>query len=171
MKIAIASIVVLVTAAASICGQYPAFGGIKLEMSKEQVSAVCDSLSKIYGAQILKDSNTVMVHSSEKLLSKEFAIQSIKCMFNKKKSVQALNITCKVSNVFDVEAIVGALESLFGKYDGKRIPLGFSTELEWNGDKSFKAYLFSSESARETYILLATPSFMKEEEIRGGYKE
>ena len=146
----------------------PMFSGFTLGITREEVQNKADSLAVLYGSETVKDSNTIIIHADKNSFPDLFSVVSIKCMFNKKKTIQALIITCKAENVFQVETIVNEIEKLIGAADNKGSVIGFSTELEWNKGKNYKCYLFSSEKDRECYFLFATHSFMKEEMGRSG---
>jgi hypothetical protein len=147
----------------------PMFSGFTLGITREEAQKRADSLAALYGSETVKDSNTILIHANMNSFPDLFSVASIKCMFNKKKTIQALNITCKADNVFQIETIVNEIEKLIGAPDNKESVIGFSTELEWNTGKNYKCYLFSSEKDRECYFLFATPSFMKEEMGRSAH--
>jgi hypothetical protein len=151
-----------------LAASLPPFSGFTLGITRAEALKKADSLAALYGSLTVKDSNTILIHTDKSPFPDLFAVVSIKCMFNKKKTIQALNITCKAENVFQIEKIVGELVKLVGNPDQKESAIGFATELEWNKGSNYKCYLFSSEKSRECYFLFATPSFMKEEMGRSG---
>ncbi len=144
--------------------------GVTINIARDELVRLSDSIVSIFGGEIITDSNTVIIHAGTKpFVADAMAIKSLKCLFNRKKKVQAVNITLQVENIDALIRTVDQIENIFGRATIKPEKIGYSSELEWKNNKKFNAFLFSSVEQSETYFLFATPSFMKEENERSKY--
>ena len=147
----------------------PGIAGLCVGMSR---TVLLDTLSKspaFKAAEIAIDSNAVMVSARgrEVLQSGKAAFSSVKCMFNKKKDVQALSFVFPAQTVDAVQAVYGLATEILGEPEsvsGKKAGFGF--EAEWRFSK-YAATFFASDRDFEAYLLIAFKSFVREEELRG----
>jgi len=149
--------------------QPPGIAGLCVGMSR---TALLDTLSKspaFKAAEIAIDSNAVMVSARgrEVLRSGKAAFSSVKCMFNKKKEIQALSFVFPAQTVDAVQAVYGFATEVLGEPEsasGKKAGFGF--EAEWRFSR-YAATFFASDRDFEAYLLIAFGSFVREEELRG----
>lgn len=147
----------------------PSFAGLSIGMSR---TALMDSLSKsplFKEAEASIDSNALLVFAKGKssLVAGRTSFLSIKCMFNKKKTLQAMSIVFPAKDVDEVTEIFRSAKELLGEpktVSSKQA--GFKLEAEWHFGK-YGATFFASDTDFEAYLLLAFQSFVREEELRG----
>jgi hypothetical protein len=147
----------------------PGIGGISVGMAKGEAFKTAQSAPLFKECENLLDSNALMINAKEGkfIITDSVKISSIKVMFNKTKSVQALSAVFHTQNVDAVEGVYHYAQRLLGPAkETSKGAVGFKFEAEWDLGK-YSASFFASDQAFETYLLIAYTSFVKEEELRG----
>ncbi len=147
----------------------PGIGGINIGTQKKEVFEIIKKSALFRECEITSDSNSLIISSKNDsfIHSEGLKISSIKVMFNKKKSAQALSVVCRSETVDAVEDVYNSATRLLGPAkESSPGRIGFKFEAEWEKN-GFSATLFASDQAFETYLLIAYSVFVKEEELRG----
>jgi hypothetical protein len=147
----------------------PGIGGINVGTKKQEAIDLSKNGPVFKDCESVLDSNALVIATKKgKVISyKDVNIESIKCMFNKKRSVQALSIVFPAHTVDDLENIYAFAQKILGPAkttSAKKI--GFMFEAEWKVGK-YAATFFASDIDFEAFLLIAFAKFVKEEERRG----
>jgi|SRR3989339_160796 len=147
----------------------PSLCGIFLGQDKAKLVFHLRSAPQFKAAEILIDTNVIMIAppGKEVMLCDSIGVASIKCMFNRKKDVQAITLIFPAQNVDAVSRVYTLAHARLGEpVSTTSKTMGFKFEAEWK-NKTFGASFFSSDTDFETYLLIGNPAFIKEEEARG----
>ncbi|MFH0920595.1 MAG: hypothetical protein V1913_09555 [Fibrobacterota bacterium] len=146
----------------------PGVCGIAIGVTRGTLLETIRKSSLFTDAECTVDTNAVMINSQKKgmLLCDSLKVASIKCLFNKRPTLQGLSVIFPAANVTDLENIVTALNTMLGNpKSASSDKVGFRYEAEWK-DSPYEASFFASDQAFEAYLLLGYSSFVKEEEDR-----
>jgi len=151
----------------------PTFAGLSVGMSRVALLDTLRLSPRFQGADVTTDSNTVTIAApaNAPFLDQKVPFNSIKCLFNRKKDIQALTFIFPARLTDEVIAVYQSLLPLLGEpAERSSDKVGFQLEAEWHRGP-YDASFFSSDVDFESYLLMAYRSFVKEEEARGNRSE
>lgn len=151
--------------------QAPGIGGITLGMERDQALKSARAAELFKGCEIITDSNSnaLNIHTAQDSVMRlnSLSLASLKFLYNKKRTIQALNAVFVTRNADEVEAVYKFVVSMLGKPKTlSSETIGFKAEAEWNSN-GYSATFFASDAAFETYLLVGYAGFVREEEARG----
>lgn len=148
---------------------FPGIDGIRLGTPKQEALNQAQKSPFFKDCEISIDSNALLIHSKPgtRMQLDSLPLSSIKVMFNKKRSVQALSLIFQAQTVDAVEQAYRFAEKWLGApKERSSEKIGFALEAEWSSGK-YGGTFFASDQAFEAYLLAAFSDFIQEEESRG----
>lgn len=155
--------------AAMAASDSTAFCGLRLGLTRDQILTRVEQEPPLRGVEVVKDSNTLILisPSAGNAGCDGNRLVSVKCLFNKKKTVQALSFTFAAATTDAVDAAYRWARIRLGEpVEPAPKTAGFSSEAEWTA-RGTRAFFFASDVDFEAYLLLGTAAFVKEEDLRG----